>query len=114
MGRKINFKCYDCGCLDEKLWQSRPKPECWRAKVCARLRNYYKGHEANKEKALERHRYLKYRSGKCGLCSSTDRLEVHHIQPQSKGGMDARFNTLTLCHQCHKIISKYYEAIGWT
>ena len=113
MGRKINFKCYDCGLLDPQIWRSRPKPECFIPKKCSRLRGYYRNHEYHRAMQIEKHRYLKYREDQCALCQSQDRLEVHHIQPQSKGGMDARFNLLTLCKHCHKIITSYYKAIGW-
>lgn len=48
---------------------------------------------------------------KCGNCApfiskSTNApyLEVHHIQPLSKGGKDAVCNTMALCPNCHREI----------
>lgn len=38
----------------------------------------------------------------CSKCSSTDRLEVHHIVAVSKGGNNSSCNLITLCHSCHK------------
>lgn len=40
---------------------------------------------------------------KCIKCGSTERLEVDHIVPISKGGKRyALSNLRTLCHSCHK------------
>jgi predicted HNH restriction endonuclease len=103
-------KCIECAKAKDI---KQNKPECYDIKVCARKRSYYRHWEKNKRKQIKRHRYLKYRGDKCALCSNYDGLEVHHIQPQSKGGLDARFNTITLCKNCHKVISSYYSAIGW-
>ena len=38
---------------------------------------------------------------KCQLCSSVFKLEVHHIQPLSKGGVNYSENLITLCKTCH-------------
>lgn len=40
---------------------------------------------------------------KCVLCSSTDRLDVHHIRSRTRGGADVLANLQTLCHACHEM-----------
>lgn len=47
------------------------------------------------KKILERDGY------KCQICGGTDRLEVHHIKPQAKGGKHFPANLITLCLDCH-------------
>jgi N6-L-threonylcarbamoyladenine synthase len=41
-------------------------------------------------------------SYKCQHCSSSDRLQAHHIQGRSKGGTNRVSNGITLCEKCHK------------
>jgi len=113
MSKPINHKCMECawiGVNNPKDWEI--KPDCYHA-ACSRIRSYYRKHSENKEKMRNNHRYLKYSGDCCALCQSSLSLEVHHIQPQSKGGIDARFNLITLCKGCHKVITAYYRAIGW-
>ena len=54
-------------------------------------------------------RAVRNRDGhKCKMCSSTSRLHVHLIIPWSKS-YELRFvvdNGITLCHDCHKMITK--------
>jgi len=38
----------------------------------------------------------------CQRCESSDRLDVHHILPLSRGGNNSDFNLIVLCHKCHK------------
>ena len=38
---------------------------------------------------------------RCAVCSSTDRLEMHHIQHQAAGGGDEASNLACLCATCH-------------
>jgi hypothetical protein len=47
------------------------------------------------KKILERDGY------KCQIYGGTDRLEVHHIKPQAKGGKHFPANLITLCFDCH-------------
>ena len=38
----------------------------------------------------------------CKLCSKeTDYLEIHHIVPRSKGGLDNESNLIRICIDCH-------------
>lgn len=120
--KKVNPKCIECANIPVEIWKGKPKPDCYkeptgkpfhRRSVCSRIRSYYRHHDNNKQKQREGHRYLKYSGDKCALCASVELLEVHHVVPQCKGGLDARFNLVTLCHSCHTTISKYYKAIGW-
>ena len=36
----------------------------------------------------------------CGM--KCEKLEVHHIVPESKGGSQTRDNAIGLCHSCHQ------------
>lgn len=38
---------------------------------------------------------------RCRSCGSTDRLQVHHTIPLSKGGKNNLLNLKTLCFSCH-------------
>jgi 5-methylcytosine-specific restriction endonuclease McrA len=38
---------------------------------------------------------------KCVQCSSTEHLDVHHINPVSHGGRSVKSNLVTLCRKCH-------------
>ena len=45
---------------------------------------------------------IKKRAGnKCEDCGSTDRLEVHHTMPASRGGKTIKLYLRLLCHRCH-------------
>src|SRR3989304_6707979 len=107
MGKHINEKCRDCA----RTIKSRDaKPDCYVKEICGHRRSYYRYHERNKRTQQDNHRYIKYRDDRCALCGESGGvLEVHHIKPQALGGEDARFNTLTLCVSCHRIITNYYK-----
>lgn len=50
---------------------------------------------------------------KCKVCSSTERLEVHHYEGWAKNRF-LRFvlsNLVTLCYECHRGSSKSYHAV---
>jgi 5-methylcytosine-specific restriction endonuclease McrA len=111
--KQVNQKCYDCAQISYNEWHAQPRPACYILRTCSKRRGYYKRHEINKERQLDAHRYLRYKDDKCAICQASNLIEVHHIIPQCKGGLDARFNLVTLCHSCHKIISTYYRIIGW-
>lgn len=38
---------------------------------------------------------------KCQKCGSSDRLDVHHILPLTRGGTNNTLNLIVLCHACH-------------
>jgi hypothetical protein len=38
---------------------------------------------------------------RCANCNSAKKLEVHHIIPESIGGLNQRVNAIPLCHNCH-------------
>ena len=46
---------------------------------------------------------------KCGNCSSSDNLHVHHIIPVSKGGSSELGNLRTLCEDCHKLLHPHMQ-----
>jgi hypothetical protein len=37
----------------------------------------------------------------CGQVFPSDKLEIHHIKPQAKGGKSLSTNLITLCYTCH-------------
>lgn len=50
-----------------------------------------------------RQRILRIDGNRCREChKQSDRLEIDHIIPQYKGGLDGIQNLRTLCHECHK------------
>ena len=74
-------------------------------------RSYYRKIEYYRQKQRSYHHYLKYCKGNCAICSSTTELQVHHIQAQSLGGESTKDNVITVCLNCHKFITKYYQAV---
>ena len=42
-------------------------------------------------------------AGECAYCGDTERLEVDHIKPWSKGGTHTRTNLQALCCRCNRI-----------
>ena len=117
VGRKVNQKCLECAKIPNIDWRKRnyTKPECYIGKRCGHKRNYYKDHDFSKKMANYAHRYLKYKGDSCVMCGAKEaakELEVHHIKPQSLGGEDARFNTVTMCGDCHRFITRYYKIAG--
>jgi hypothetical protein len=115
---KISIKCQECSKLQfKRMIKSEPvsiKPKCFKLGNCRKKRNYYRHLERYRASMLNRHRYLKFKGDHCALCESTIQLEVHHITSQEHNGMDSRMNTITLCHKCHRTITNYYNAVGWT
>lgn len=58
----------------------------------------------------------------CALCGRRDGLQIHHVVPRGKGGVDEMWNLITLCPMCHQLIhgdrpcNIEYEAMkrnGW-
>lgn len=42
---------------------------------------------------------------KCKLCNNeTDYLEIHHIIPKSRGGLDTENNLINICVDCHGLV----------
>jgi len=112
--KKVNKKCVECSKITGIIWKRQVKPDCYERVKCGHMRSYYRNHEINKKRQIVNHRYLRYKGDKCALCFIKESLEVHHIMPQCKGGLDARFNVITLCKKCHKTVTSYYRAIGWS
>ena len=112
MAKPISKRCLKCSKVE--LPELRLKlPSCYKESSCSRKRSYYRNLQENRDKQLAYHRYRKFCGETCALCQSGFNLEVHHIKPQSRGGEDSWTNTLTLCHDCHMTITKYYRAVGW-
>jgi 5-methylcytosine-specific restriction endonuclease McrA len=49
------------------------------------------------------HRSVLERDGwRCQSCGSSNNLQVHHLQPKSRLGDDAKENLIALCWNCHR------------
>jgi 5-methylcytosine-specific restriction endonuclease McrA len=48
----------------------------------------------------------------CLRCGSTEKLQIHHIIPYSRGGKDEMQNLATLCYECHKDATLTRSASG--
>lgn len=48
------------------------------------------------------HKWLSYHFGKANKCSSSGRLQLDHIIPLFKGGINTMSNVQILCIPCHK------------
>jgi len=58
-------------------------------------------------KALIEH-LKEIRGGKCEMCGTSERLQVHHILARRFGGTDDDPNLALLCYDCHfKTVHKY-------
>lgn len=111
MAKPVNEKCLNCALSLPSPVRQDQKPPCWDLKVCPRRRGHYRDLEASRQKQRARHRYLRLAGDKCALCSSTEKLEAHHIVSQRQGGKDTPDNVLTLCHTCHVVVEAYRR---WT
>ena len=112
MGLPVNEKCLMCSKLSFKTKEGRKKrPECYVASACDKKRCYYRRLEHYRAINRRNHHYIKYRQDKCSICSNTEQLESHHIDAQCTGGEHTKNNIMALCNNCHKIITKYYQAI---
>jgi 5-methylcytosine-specific restriction endonuclease McrA len=109
--KKINDKCLGCS---KTNWRDKAniEPKCYVRERCAKKRSYYRNIEHYRAKLREYHRYLKFLGDKCLVCGKTEPLEVHHIHSQANGGIDSQVNTITLCHECHKVITIYTRRLG--
>lgn len=50
----------------------------------------------------DRSKRIRDRDKKCVMCGSSNRLQVDHINPISKGGSSKDGNLRTLCVDCHR------------
>ena len=53
-----------------------------------------------------RNNILKRDGGECQVCGWQRDLEVHHIIPRIHGGGDHPNNLVTLCRECHDLVSE--------
>ncbi len=44
----------------------------------------------------------------CKICARQEELEIHHVIPKSRGGLNFLENLITLCTKCHKEVH-----LGW-
>ena len=111
MGRPINEKCQKCSEVSFRFMKEADRPSCYVASRCQRKRNYYRYLESKRRYQRRSHHYLRYSDTACAICQAEHDLEVHHINAQSNGGESTKTNCMTLCVACHRIITKYYQAI---
>ena len=69
-----------------------------------------------KSLAKKRQRFLQdvvvdYLGGKCNYCMSEKRLNIHHIIPLSKGGLNRMSNLEMVCMSCHAKIHLQIEKV---
>jgi len=79
---------------------------------CEKKRAYYRKIDHYRLKLRQYHRYLKFLGDKCIVCGKAEQLEAHHIKPQVLGGEDSDVNIVTLCKECHKVITIYNRRLG--
>lgn len=56
-----------------------------------------------------RHEVLRRDCRRCQVCSKEHSAQVHHVIPRSKGGTNDLTNLMTLCGQCHMLVSPVPE-----
>ena len=49
----------------------------------------------------------------CVLCSDNRRLQIHHYEPRSAGGVDHPMNLVTVCPQCHQLLHGQIKIADW-
>ena len=109
MARPINLKCVECS---KTAFSPRiPKPDCYSKGACEKKKCYYRNRNKYLETMHKWHWYLRFKDDKCLCCGSINNLESHHVKPQSVGGCHTRENVVTLCANCHKIITSYTQAL---
>lgn len=47
----------------------------------------------------------------CRVCGETEKLEVHHVIPLLAGGMNGRWNLMTLCENCHRRVESHTRKV---
>ena len=111
MARALNIKCLECSKINWRI-KTNKEPKCYKSDRCKRKRAYYRNIDYYRAKLRQYHRYLKFLGDKCFVCGSLEQLQAHHIKPQSLGGDDKETNIVTLCSNCHKIITIYNRRLG--
>lgn len=48
---------------------------------------------------------LRRDNGRCQVCGKERSGQVHHVIPRSQGGTNDLSNLITLCGQCHMLVS---------
>jgi len=98
-------------CLKIQQWDV-----CHECRLKQRKQNYQTNKEAHKKRNDDNKYYRSMAWQKlrlhiinrdyhqCCICTSSNRLAVHHIVPRKQGGEDTPSNLITLCHQCHNAV----------
>lgn len=107
--------CAKCGIEIATTWAN------WKYKYCEECTyeqiDEFKNNQANrgydfrggvKKKVIERaythgKRWVK---GECEICGFTEALDVHRIVAQKDGGTYTKDNVITLCPNCHALITR--------
>ena len=91
----------------------------WKYKLCGKcslesIKNFKKQNNIGDFKGWLRREWVEsdYSSGRrwikdrCEICSYTDALDVHRIVPKNEGGEYTIDNVITLCPNCHALITR--------
>lgn len=62
--------------------------------------------EVKKHKAWIRSQAIKKYGQKCEFCDYDLTIDIHHIKPKHKGGLNEIDNLMILCPNCHAIITR--------
>ena len=116
-GRKFSEKCLECAKLNPNSYTTRGlleklHPDCYVLRRCSRKRGYYRNLDVQRARMRKNHRWIRYKGDKCFVCESKGNLQVHHILTRARGGQDTKRNTMTLCFDCHKVITCYLNRTG--
>lgn len=109
MGRPINLKCVECA--KTRFSPLIDKPECYKPGACEKKKCYYRKIEKYRQTLRNKHEYLRFKDDKCFTCGNKETLEVHHIKAQSIGGESIQENVMTICKNCHVIITSYHRGL---
>lgn len=74
----------------------------WRKGWCDMAR---KGNTMNAGVSREMRREVYRRDGwRCALCDNSQGLQIHHVVPRGRGGVNHPMNLITLCWRCHSAV----------
>lgn len=69
--------------------------------------------EVTKVRPIVRKRILERHGSICAHCGTTEKLEIDHIIPLSKGGREDEDNMQVLCRKCNREKSNKFNYMGY-
>jgi len=112
-------KCKRCGKVIATVWSG------WKYKFCPKcseiemtefqdnfgyVSGAFKKSQIEKDYLTNGRRWLK---DKCEICKYKDTLDVHRIIPAKDGGQYTIDNVITLCPNCHALITRRKKTLTW-